>query len=69
MAVSSPYQLFIGDHAVLKGLTNDQFNGSMGMITSNTVNQRHQVLMDDGSTKNIKPANISKIPRRKTIGA
>ena len=43
---------------MLKGLSNEQFNGTMGMIASKEADERNQVLMDDGSVKNLKPANL-----------
>ena len=65
---SEPLELSIGCHVVLYGLSTEAFNGTMGMIASNTIEERNQVLMDDGSVKNIKPANICVIPRRTAMG-
>ena len=38
------------------------------MVASNTVEERNQVLMDDGSVKNLKPENICALPRRNAFG-
>ena len=59
-----PKQYQIGDQVVLKGLNKDEFNGMMGMISNNVVDQRHVVFMDDRTAKNIKVANIAKIQKR-----
>ena len=49
---------------MLYGLSNELFNGCLGMIASKTVEERNQVMMDDGSVKNIKPENICVIAKR-----
>jgi hypothetical protein len=45
----------------LYGLSNAEFNELTGRITSDLVNERHEVLLDTGGFKNIKPANLKVI--------
>jgi len=46
---------------VINGLSNAEFNELTGRVTSDLVNERHEVLLDIGGFKNIKPGNLKVI--------
>lgn len=41
-----------------------EYNGLIGLLNSDLENERYQVLLQDGSTKNIKKANLKNIQVR-----
>lgn len=47
---------------MLHGLKTEYFNGNIGIINSGKENGRYQVMVRDGSVKNLKAENLKNIP-------